>query len=201
MNGGGSNVSLAFEVAVFNHVSALFAIVRLPQTIHRSYGFIKVGLVTDSHPCCCRQRCSRCSIFASSREPAPPTQVAGGFLAQSVAEALWLALALFVLIGVRGASASDLGWPLRRVGYDLSLGFIAILAVIPPVLLFSGLLENGLRSIHSPISGDPLPIFFLALALGTLYRRTHRMMPSLVLHIGLNGSSVLLFYLQSAIGQ
>jgi len=138
--------------------------------------------------------------FRVGREPAAPTQVASAFLAQSVAEAIWLALALFVLIGVRGATARDLGWSLRRTGYDLSLGITAMLAVIPPVLFFNFLLETTLRRYSIPVSGDPVPIFFLALALGTLYRRTHRMTPSLVLHMGLNGSSVLLFYLQSAIG-
>ena len=41
---------------------------------------------------------------------------------------------------------------------------------------------------------DPIPLFFLALVLGTLYHRTHRIAPSLVLHIAFNATAIALFF-------
>ncbi len=40
-------------------------------------------------------------------------------------------------------------------------------------------------------SADPVPLFFLALVLGYLYRQTHRIWPSIVLHALLNATSLL----------
>ena len=37
---------------------------------------------------------------------------------------------------------------------------------------------------------DPIPILFLAMALGILYYRTHRIVPSLVLHMAFNAAGV-----------
>ena len=44
---------------------------------------------------------------------------------------------------------------------------------------------------------DPIPLFFLALALGYLYQRTHRLWPSLVVHATLNSCSLLMLWLQT----
>ena len=41
----------------------------------------------------------------------------------------------------------------------------------------------------------PVPLFFLALVLGYLYQRTHRIWPSLVVHVLLNGGSMLILWL------
>ena len=41
---------------------------------------------------------------------------------------------------------------------------------------------------------DPIPLFFLALVLGTLYHRTHRIAPSLVLHMAFNATSIALYF-------
>jgi len=45
---------------------------------------------------------------------------------------------------------------------------------------------------------DPIPLFFFALGLGWLYQRTHRMWPSVLVHMMLNGLSMvqLFLYLQ-----
>jgi len=40
-----------------------------------------------------------------------------------------------------------------------------------------------------------VPLFFFALVLGTLYYRTHRLLPLIVLHAALNGTSLLLAWL------
>ncbi len=41
---------------------------------------------------------------------------------------------------------------------------------------------------------DPVPLFFLALVFGLLYRRTHRIAPSLVLHMAFNATAVVLMF-------
>lgn len=43
----------------------------------------------------------------------------------------------------------------------------------------------------------PVPLFFLSLALGWLYQRTHRLLPSLVVHVCLNGCSLLMLRMAS----
>jgi membrane protease YdiL (CAAX protease family) len=41
-------------------------------------------------------------------------------------------------------------------------------------------------------NADPIPLFIVALVLGYLYQRTHRIWPGVVLHATLNGVSVLM---------
>ena len=50
---------------------------------------------------------------------------------------------------------------------------------------------------HGP---DWIPLFFLALGLGHLYRKTHRIVPSIVVHFLLNATSITLFALALASG-
>lgn len=45
---------------------------------------------------------------------------------------------------------------------------------------------------------DPIPLFVFALVLGYLYQRTHRIWPSLVAHMLLNGSSLTMLFLERA---
>ncbi|HRX79050.1 MAG TPA: CPBP family intramembrane metalloprotease [Pirellulaceae bacterium] len=45
---------------------------------------------------------------------------------------------------------------------------------------------------HGP---DPIPLFFLALALGFVYQRTHRLLPCIIVHACLNGTTMLLLWL------
>ena len=37
---------------------------------------------------------------------------------------------------------------------------------------------------------DPIPLLFLAVPLGTLYLRTHRIIPSITLHMAFNAAGV-----------
>lgn len=45
---------------------------------------------------------------------------------------------------------------------------------------------------HGP---DPIPLFVLALALGYLYRQTHRLLPSILVHVLLNSCSLAMLWL------
>lgn len=47
---------------------------------------------------------------------------------------------------------------------------------------------------HVGHGADPVPLFFLALVLGYLYGRTHRIWPSLALHTLVNGCSLLMLW-------
>lgn len=48
---------------------------------------------------------------------------------------------------------------------------------------------------------DPIPLFFFALGLGWLYQRTHRMWPCVVVHMMLNGLSMIQLFLYLQIEQ
>lgn len=51
---------------------------------------------------------------------------------------------------------------------------------------------------HLTSGVDVVPLFFLALGLGYLYRQTHRLWPSIVVHMLLNAASLTLLYLEAA---
>lgn len=53
---------------------------------------------------------------------------------------------------------------------------------------------------HLGHGADPVPLFFLALALGYLYQRTGRLLPSVVVHFCLNGCSMLMLWFSLAAG-
>jgi hypothetical protein len=88
-----------------------------------------------------------------------------------------------------GATAADFGIDLRKWKSDVKLGLIGFLAVTPPVYAVMAALQ---LVVPKDIVADPVPIFLLALALGTLYYRTHRIVPSIVLHTAFNAVGVLL---------
>jgi hypothetical protein len=53
---------------------------------------------------------------------------------------------------------------------------------------------------HLGHGADPIPLFFLALALGYLYQRTGRLLPSVVVHFCLNACSMLALCFGAAAG-
>lgn len=65
-------------------------------------------------------------------------------------------------------------------------------AFLPPIIC-SALIFALLHSNHGP---DPIPLFVLAVALGYLYQRTHRLLPSATLHFCLNATTMFLVWLQ-----
>jgi len=66
-----------------------------------------------------------------------------------------------------------------------------------PILISS----STFAALHAGYGPDPIPIFILALGLGYVYSRTHRIWPGLVLHMSLNGSSTVALMLALAIGE
>lgn len=88
-------------------------------------------------------------------------------------------------------SAVDLGINPRRIKSDIGLGLVAFLAVACLIYL----LQFVLRWLWPNVVADPISLFFFALVLGFLYFRTHRLLPSIVLHMALNGVSLWLVWL------
>ena len=110
----------------------------------------------------------------------------------AVARLLAVAFAVGLLRWRVGATAADLGWAPQKTLGDIALGLTAFAAVAAPIYAMQLALRSLLPEYIAP---DPLPLFFLALALGTLYYRTHRLMPLIVLHAALNGTSLVLAWL------
>lgn len=107
--------------------------------------------------------------------------------AQGAVTVLTMGFAIVWLRVHRDAASADLGWAPQRFLADLGLGLLAAVAVCPLVylvLVLSSLL------VPKSLAADPIPLFFFAVALGTLYYRTHRIMPPVVLHMALNVASL-----------
>ena len=86
-----------------------------------------------------------------------------------------------------GATLRDFGIVVSRLPSDVILGLIAYVAVTPPVyfvmILAHNLLPRG-------IVADPIPLLFLAVALGYLYYKTHRIVSAIVLHMAFNATAL-----------
>lgn len=65
-------------------------------------------------------------------------------------------------------------------------------------IIISSILFAGAHYSHGP---DPIPLFVLAMGLGYLYRQTHRLLPCIVVHVVLNGFSVLQLLLVALSGE
>jgi membrane protease YdiL (CAAX protease family) len=86
-----------------------------------------------------------------------------------------------------GATAADLGFSPARFWSDVRLGLLAFVAIAVPVYLIQFVLTALLPGSLAP---DPITMLFFALVLGLLYHRTHRIVPSIALHVALNATSL-----------
>jgi len=112
----------------------------------------------------------------------------------SAATLLTAVLALVLLRRRTGATAADFGWSPGKIRGDAWLGLSAFAAVAAPIYAAQYDLHLLLPTYLAP---DPFALFLFALALGTLFYRTHRIVPAIVLHVSLNGTSFLLAWLGS----
>jgi len=74
-------------------------------------------------------------------------------------------------------------------------GMFGLPAGVAPVLISSMLFALA----HLGDGPAPIPLFFLALVLGYLYRQTHRLWPSVVVHVSLNACSMAALWLDIAL--
>jgi len=97
------------------------------------------------------------------------------------------------LLRIHGrATAMDLGWSWDRFAGDVGLGLLAFVAVAVPIYL----LQVTLSAIFPRyVAADPLTLLVFSVALGLLYFRTHRVVPSIVVHMALNITSLAMAWL------
>jgi len=109
-----------------------------------------------------------------------------------VLQALWslmiLGFGLWLLRARSGASAADLGIVPAKLLADVRLGLVTFAAVTAPVLAIQVVLRQFV--LPDDFAADPLPLFFLALALGILYYRTHRIVPAITAHVAFNATAM-----------
>jgi membrane protease YdiL (CAAX protease family) len=112
--------------------------------------------------------------------------------ADGVARLLAAGFAVGLLRLSVGATAADFGWVPGQTLHDVKVGVATFVAVAIPIYA----MQIAFRAILPPsVAPDPLPLFFFALVLGTIYYRTHRIVPIVVIHAVLNGTSLLLVWL------
>ena len=136
-------------------------------------------------------------LFASQhfKVAGPPQNMwmmAYRLLALSIGSVISMALAIVFLRVARGATAADFGWSLRHFPRDVKLGVLAFAALALPIYGTQIVLASLLPKSVPP---DPFPLFLLAVALGILYYRTHRIVPAIALHMSLNFTSLTMFWL------
>jgi membrane protease YdiL (CAAX protease family) len=101
-----------------------------------------------------------------------------------------LAVTAFAVLMLRvraGATVEDLGVAPDKLLADVRLGMLAFAGLAAP--MYAAMLLLG-KLLPSYIAPDPLVLFFFSVALGTLYYRTHRIVPAIVLHMSLNATSL-----------
>jgi len=93
-----------------------------------------------------------------------------------------------------GATAADFGFVGKKFLADVRLGLLACAGIVAPLLF----LQIGVTTYILPdyVAADPIPLFFLALVLGTVYYRTHRITPAIVIHMAFNATSLVLAWLE-----
>jgi membrane protease YdiL (CAAX protease family) len=108
-----------------------------------------------------------------------------------IASGITFAFSLIWLVVIRRASLTDFGIVPKKICSDFGLGIVAFLAMVVPVFGTQKLLE-----LFSPswLAVDPVPLFLFSILTGTLYLRTHRIVPSIALHMSLNGFSMLMLW-------
>jgi membrane protease YdiL (CAAX protease family) len=114
-----------------------------------------------------------------------------------------MAVVIVVFRGFYRIRWSDIGlWDFRRIGRDALGAFLLLLVIIIPVNIVSFTARTFAQTewaVAHGISGsmvDPIPLFLLAMVLGTLYYRTRRFSSVVFLHAFFNlYSFLILMYL------
>lgn len=130
--------------------------------------------------------------YRSGMIEADPRALAHVLGANAVGSVLVLLFGLSLLRTDAGADRTDLGFPPGGLAGDLRLGVAAFLGMAPLVYVTKAALSQVLPSNLA----DPIALLVFALVLGVLYHRTHRLMPAILLHTGLNATSLLMAWYQ-----
>lgn len=136
-------------------------------------------------------------LFAGSHFRVEAPMMSPSFLtlilaADAAAKLLAMTFAVVLLRAGFGAMPADLGWVQKKFLTDIGLGLLAFAAVAAPIYALQFALAAQLPNYLAP---DPFVLFPFALVLGTLYYRTHRIVPAIVLHMSLNATSLAIAWL------
>jgi membrane protease YdiL (CAAX protease family) len=124
------------------------------------------------------------------QQPAMPARwIICLLVANALANLLTMACAILLLRTFTHATAADFGWVPAKFGRDVALGLLAVAAAVVPVYGIQIALPHLLPRRIAP---DPFALFLFALVLGSLYGRTHRLLPSVVTHATFNAAGLLL---------
>lgn len=113
-------------------------------------------------------------------------------IGNAAAQLTTAAFAVALAVGLRGATAADLGFVPSRLRRDVGIGLAAFAGVAAPIYAAQVSLP---RILPEQVVPDPFVLFPFALVLGTLYCRTHRLAPSITLHAALNATSLAMLWL------
>lgn len=113
-------------------------------------------------------------------------------LGASAATLLTMAFAIGLLKVRVGATAADLGFSSKHFFADVRLGLLAFVGLMGPTY---GIQLALLMVLPKYVAPDPFVLFPFAIVLGTLYYRTHRIVPAIVLHMALNTTSLVMAWL------
>jgi len=105
----------------------------------------------------------------------------------AVASVLAMLLIIYFLRARAGAKAVDFGWAPEKFFADVRLGLTTFAAVAAPIY---GAQITLVWLLPKYLAPDPFVLFPFAIILGTLYWRTHRIVPAIVLHMSLNAASL-----------
>jgi membrane protease YdiL (CAAX protease family) len=132
------------------------------------------------------------AIFAAghfrTERPTPDIQsLVYTFAIDAAAKILALGVGIWLIWRFRGATAADFGLVPEKLWEDIRLGLLAYVAWVPPVFIIQAI---AMSRLPDWVAADPIALFVFALVLGTLYYRTHRIIPAIVTHMGLNTTSL-----------
>ncbi len=130
--------------------------------------------------------------FRTAGPPLKPELLLQLMIYQGVWSLLTFGLVLWLVRARSGATALDLGFAREKLADDVRLGLVACAAVVAPVIAIQMTAQSVMPE---SVAADPVPLFFLALVLGALYYRTHRIVPAIVAHMAFNATNLLLLWL------
>ena len=130
--------------------------------------------------------------FRSASPPIDKATLQVLMLGSALANLFTLAAGLCLLRLDAGATLVDLGINPRKLWADLKLGLLGLLAIAAVVYPLQATIVYLFQKAGLSVAADPIALFVFALMLGVLYLCTHRIGPSIIVHMGLNFTSLML---------
>jgi membrane protease YdiL (CAAX protease family) len=115
-------------------------------------------------------------------------------IAMSLANFIMLFVGIFYLTKVRNFTPDQIGLQMDKMRFDILVAIAISILAIPP--LFA--LTNYCKLMFPDNVIDPIPIFFLAILLGSIFIITRRILPCIIIHALLNTVSFMVIIIYGA---